>query len=84
MYGIPSLIWFLIIGLIAGFLASQVMGRRRMGFLGYLVVGVIGALVGGFLFGTLNVHLGLPLFWGQLIVAFVGSIILLFLLRLVR
>ena len=80
---ITSLIWFLVIGLVAGWLASLVM-KDRHGALGYLIIGVIGALVGGWLFGVLHLpSIGGPLI-GQLVIAFVGAIVLIFLLRLIR
>jgi uncharacterized membrane protein YeaQ/YmgE (transglycosylase-associated protein family) len=79
---LESLLYLLIVGLIAGFLAALVMKERGMGFLGYLVVGVIGALLGGWLFGLLKINAGG--FIGSLVAAFVGSLILLFLLRQIR
>jgi uncharacterized membrane protein YeaQ/YmgE (transglycosylase-associated protein family) len=69
----------LVVGLIAGFLASWFVGRGG-GLLMDLVVGVIGAFLGRWLFGLLNINLGpgvLPL----VIVAFVGAVILLLILR---
>ena len=79
---ITSLIWFLLIGLIAGWVASLVMKDGRHGILGYMIIGVIGALLGGWLFGVLGIFAGGLL--GQLITAFVGAVILIFLLRLIR
>jgi uncharacterized membrane protein YeaQ/YmgE (transglycosylase-associated protein family) len=79
---VENLIWFLIIGLIAGWLAGQVMRGSGFGLIGNLIIGVIGALLGGWLFGVLGLSAyGLI---GSLIVAFVGAIVLLFLLSLVR
>ena len=76
-----NLIWFLIIGLIAGWLAGQVMRGGSFGLIGNLIVGVIGALLGGWLFGVRGLSAyGLV---GSLIVAFVGAVVLLFLLSLV-
>lgn len=77
-----GLIWFLVIGLIAGWLAGQVFRGRGFGLIGNLIVGMIGALIGGWLFGI--VGLSAYGFIGSLIVAFVGAIVLLFLLNLVR
>ncbi len=77
-----NLIWFLIIGLIAGWLAGQVMRGRGFGLIGNLIIGVLGAVVGGFLFGLLG--LGASGFIGSLIVAFVGAIVLIYLLSLMR
>jgi uncharacterized membrane protein YeaQ/YmgE (transglycosylase-associated protein family) len=78
-----SLIWFLIIGAIAGWLAGLLMKGRGFGILGDIVVGIIGAVLGGWLFGVLGISAGggRP---GSLIVAFVGAVVLLFLVRLIK
>jgi uncharacterized membrane protein YeaQ/YmgE (transglycosylase-associated protein family) len=78
-----GLLWFLIIGAIAGWLAGQFMKGSGFGLLGDIIVGVIGALIGGWLFGTLGIWPGGGLI-GSLIVAFVGAIILLYLVRLIK
>jgi uncharacterized membrane protein YeaQ/YmgE (transglycosylase-associated protein family) len=78
-----SLIWFLLVGLIAGWLAGKVMRGGGFGLIGDLIVGVIGALLGGWLFGTLGIGMGGGLL-GSIIVAFIGAVILLWLLRLIR
>ena len=77
-----SLIWFLIVGLIAGWLAGRVMRGGGYGLLGDLIVGVIGALIGGWLFGQLGIGVGGLL--GAIITAFVGAVILIALLRVIR
>ena len=79
---LEGLIVFLLIGLIAGWLAGRIMRGGGFGLLGDLVVGIIGALLGGWLFGLLGLSAGG--FLGQLIVALVGAIVLLFLLRLIK
>ena len=76
-------LWFILIGLAAGWLAGQVMKGGGFGVIGDIVVGVIGALLGGFLFRTLGLYPEGGLF-GQLVVATVGAIVLLFLLRLIK
>lgn len=76
-----SILWFIIIGLVAGFLAGTVVKGHGFGILGDLIVGVIGALLGGFLFGLLGITAGGLL--GALITAFVGAVVLLLLLRLI-
>ena len=56
---LESLIWWLIIGLIAGFLASMVMrGGVGYGILGDIVAGLVGAFIGGWLFGMLGINIG--------------------------
>ena len=76
-------VWFILIGLAAGWLAGQLMKGGGFGIVGDIVVGVIGALLGGFLFRTLGVSAGGGLL-GSLIVATIGAVILLFLLRLIK
>jgi len=78
-----SLIWFLIIGAVAGWLAGLVMKGRGFGLLGDIIVGIIGAFLGGWLFGKLGVSFGGGLA-GSLIVAFLGAVVLLFLVRLIK
>jgi uncharacterized membrane protein YeaQ/YmgE (transglycosylase-associated protein family) len=75
-------LWFLIIGIVAGWLAGKVMRGRGFGLIGDLVVGILGALVGGFLFTFLGVTAyGLI---GSLVTATVGAMILLWIVRLLR
>ena len=77
-----SLIVFLIIGVVAGFLAGKIMKGAGFGLVGDLVLGVIGAFVGGWVFGLLGIlPVGLV---GTLISATAGAVILLFLIRLVK
>lgn len=80
---LESLIWFLLIGLIAGWLAGKVMRGGGFGLVGDMIVGVIGALLGGWIFGKLGISAGGGLI-GALIVAFVGAVVLLLLLRLIK
>ncbi|HSY51105.1 MAG TPA: GlsB/YeaQ/YmgE family stress response membrane protein [Thermoanaerobaculia bacterium] len=77
-------IWFLIIGAIAGWLAGKVMRGAGFGLLGDIIVGVIGAFLGGWLFGVLHIPTPGGAFIGSLIVAFVGAIVLLFLVRMIK
>ena len=78
-----SLLWFILIGIAAGWLAGQIMKGGGFGLIGDLIVGVIGALLGGFLFGQLDISAGGGLL-GSLIVATIGAIVLLLLLRLIK
>jgi uncharacterized membrane protein YeaQ/YmgE (transglycosylase-associated protein family) len=77
-----DLIYFLLIGLAAGWLAGKVMKGHSFGLVGNLVVGVIGAVLGGFLFGLLGL-LAVGLI-GSLVSATVGAIVLLFLLQKIK
>jgi uncharacterized membrane protein YeaQ/YmgE (transglycosylase-associated protein family) len=78
-----SFIWFILIGLVAGWLAGQVMKGGGYGVLGDIIVGIIGALLGGWLFGVLGIWPGGGLI-GSLIVAFIGACILIWLTRLIK
>jgi uncharacterized membrane protein YeaQ/YmgE (transglycosylase-associated protein family) len=75
-------VWFILIGLVAGWLAGVIMKGGGYGVVGDIVVGVIGALIGGWLFTRMGVAAGGLL--GAIIVATVGAIILIFLLRLIK
>ena len=77
-----GLLWFLLIGLAAGWLAGKIMKGGGSGLLGDLIVGVIGALLGGFLFRLLGLSASGLL--GSLVTATVGAIVLIALLRAVR
>ena len=80
-----SAIGWIILGLLAGALSGAVVGgRTARGCLPNIIIGIIGAFVGGWLFRTLGVSSpigGLP---GVILVAFIGAVVLLFILRLVR
>ncbi|MCB0196514.1 MAG: GlsB/YeaQ/YmgE family stress response membrane protein [Anaerolineae bacterium] len=73
----------LIVGLIAGWLAGVVM-KRNYGLVGNLAIGVVGAIIGKYLFGLLGINLGIGDLADSIIVAFVGAIILVFILGLIR
>ena len=72
---------FILVGLIAGFLASRVVLGRGRGWVLDIVIGILGAVLGGWLAGLLNISIGFGIF-GQIAVAFVGALILLILWRL--
>jgi len=73
---------WIIIGLVAGWLAHVVLGGRG-GIFGNLAVGLVGAIVGGFLFEKLNLQV-MPDFWGNLITATIGAVIFLAVWRAIR
>jgi len=77
-----DILWFLLVGLIAGWLAGKVMKGSGYGLIGDLVIGVIGAVVGGYLFGLLGIQAGGLI--GAIITAFVGAVVFIYLLRLLR
>ncbi|MGN6186157.1 MAG: GlsB/YeaQ/YmgE family stress response membrane protein [Thermoanaerobaculia bacterium] len=79
---LTSLIWFLLVGLIAGWLAGRVMRGGGFGVIGDMIVGIIGAIIGGWLFGKLGIAAGGLI--GAIVTAFVGAVILIAILRAIR
>ena len=77
------LLWFLLIGLVAGWLAGKLMKGKGIGLFGDLIIGVIGSFIGGFLFRTLGISTNGGLI-GALIVATIGAVVLLYLFRLIK
>jgi uncharacterized membrane protein YeaQ/YmgE (transglycosylase-associated protein family) len=81
---LESIVVWVIVGAVAGWLASMVMGTNRsQGLLADIVVGIVGGVIGGFLLNALNVGgavTGINL--GSVVVAFIGAVVLLALLRL--
>ncbi len=78
-----SLLWFLVVGLVAGWLAGVLVKGGGFGLVGDLIVGVIGAVIGGWLFSTLGASVGGGLL-GSIIVATIGAVVLLFIVRLIK
>ena len=76
-----DLLWFLLIGLAAGWLAGVTMRGGGFGLVGDLVVGVIGAVLGGYLLAAIGITTHGLL--GALISATIGAIVLIVLLRIV-
>ena len=72
---VPGIIGWLIVGLVAGWLASTIMGRRRA-LLSSLILGLIGAVVGGLLFSLLGIG-GTTNILGSIVIATVGAIVVL-------
>ena len=77
-----GLLAWIVVGLIAGFLASVVMRGGGYGVLGDIIVGVVGAFIGGLLMNLLapDANMG---FWGSIVVAFIGACVLIAILRAV-
>jgi len=76
------LLWVVLIGILAGWLAGQITKGRGFGLLGDLIVGILGSLLGSFIFGLLGIAAyGLL---GRLVMAVVGAIVLLWLIRLIK
>ena len=77
-----DILWFILIGIAAGWLAGQIMKGGGFGLLGDLIVGVVGSLLGGFLFRLLGISAAGLL--GSLITATVGAVVLVALLRAIK
>ncbi len=77
-----SIVWFLIVGLIAGWLAGRVVRGRGFGLVGNLIIGVVGAFIGGFLFDLLG--FAAQGIIASVIVAFIGAIILILVLNMIK
>lgn len=77
-----GLLLFVLIGLIAGWLAGMLVKGGGFGILGDIVVGILGAVIGGYVFRALGISAGGLV--GAILVATVGAVILIFILRLIR
>ncbi|HEY7866979.1 MAG TPA: GlsB/YeaQ/YmgE family stress response membrane protein [Psychromonas sp.] len=77
-----SLIAFLIIGSVAGWLAGQLTKGSGFGLIGNIAIGVVGSFVGGFTFRLLGLHSGS--FLGSIVTATVGAVILLYIVRVAK
>lgn len=81
-----NILAWIIVGGLAGWIASMIMGRNaQMGLVANIVVGIIGGIIGGIIARALNLGPGFEGFnLYSLLIAIVGAVILLFILRLVR
>ena len=77
------LIW-MAIGLVAGWLASRVVGRGGYGVIGDIVLGIVGAFLGGLMFRTLHLRTPFSGVASTIFVAFVGAVVLLVVFRLIN
>ncbi|MDD2315303.1 MAG: GlsB/YeaQ/YmgE family stress response membrane protein, partial [Proteiniphilum sp.] len=77
-----GLIWWIIIGAVAGWLAGKLMRGGGFGFLVNLLVGIAGAVIGGWVFGLLGIATGGII--GSLVTALVGAILLLWIISLFK
>jgi uncharacterized membrane protein YeaQ/YmgE (transglycosylase-associated protein family) len=82
---ITSLVIFLLVGLIAGWLAGKLVRGGGYGLLGDMVIGVLGAIIGGFLLPKvgLGALITVPIL-NQIVVATIGAVILLVVLRIIK
>lgn len=77
-----DIVWFLLIGVVAGWLANQIMKGGGSGLVTDLIMGVIGSILGGFLFGLLGLSASGLI--GSLVTATVGAIVLIVGLRAIN
>jgi uncharacterized membrane protein YeaQ/YmgE (transglycosylase-associated protein family) len=75
-----NILIFILVGLIAGFLASRVVLGKGRGWLWDIVIGILGAVIGGWLAGLFGISIGFGIL-GQIIIAFAGAVILLLIWR---
>lgn len=75
-------IWFILIGMVAGWLAGRIMQGSGFGVIGDIVIGIVGAFIGGLLFNALQLPWG-GLF-GSLVVATIGAVVLIVIVRLIK
>ena len=81
--GIESLIVFIVVGAIAGWLAGQLVKGYGFGLIGNIVVGIVGAFIAGWLFPAIGISIGGGIV-AAIIHATIGAVILLVLIRLIK
>jgi uncharacterized membrane protein YeaQ/YmgE (transglycosylase-associated protein family) len=74
-----DLVWYLIVGLLTGSISSYLVQGRGMGLVRDTAVGIIGAILGGWLAGELGIHIGG--FFSALVMAIIGAVLFLIVLR---
>jgi uncharacterized membrane protein YeaQ/YmgE (transglycosylase-associated protein family) len=84
MFATNSLIVILIVGLIAGWLAGQIMRGSGYGIIGDLIVGIIGAFIGNWLWRVLHLPTIGNFLINAIVISTAGALVLLFILRLIR
>jgi uncharacterized membrane protein YeaQ/YmgE (transglycosylase-associated protein family) len=77
-----DLLYYILLGLVAGWLAARLLKEKQIGLLGSMVVGVVGAIIGAYVFEFLGISYGGII--GNLLSALVGAIILIYIIRAVR
>lgn len=79
-----GLLLTLIIGALAGWLAGTLMRGGGFGLIGDIIIGIIGAVIGGWIFGALHIPLPSPWWLGALISATVGAVVLIAIVRALK
>jgi uncharacterized membrane protein YeaQ/YmgE (transglycosylase-associated protein family) len=80
---LETLLLWIVVGLVAGWLASAVVGGGY-GVVGDIIIGVVGAFLGGLIFRGLHVHSPISGLAGTIFIAFIGAVALLLILRLIH
>ena len=81
---LENILVYIVVGLVAGFLAGLVVMGRGRGWFWNLIIGILGAIIGGWLAAQLNIHINLgAAILNQIVIAFVGAVILLLIWRLI-
>ena len=80
---VENVVVFIVVGLVAGFLASRIVLGKGRGWFWDIIIGILGAILGGWLAGVLHLSINVgPSILNQIIIAFVGAVILLLIWRL--
>jgi uncharacterized membrane protein YeaQ/YmgE (transglycosylase-associated protein family) len=79
---LTNLIWWIVVGLIAGWAAGKIMRGGGYGPLMDIVLGIVGAVVGGWLMGAIGIYAGGLI--GSIVIAIIGAIFLIWLSRLIK
>ena len=77
-----DILWILLIGLLAGWIASRILKERNMGLGGYLLVGIVGAFLGGYILIFLDIPNGGLI--GTAVSSLIGAIVLLYIIQQLR
>ncbi len=80
---VEALVILVLVGLVAGFLAGLVVKGGGFGFVGNVIIGIIGAFVGSYVFGALGISIA-PGLVGMIVTAAIGAILVLFVISLLR
>ena len=80
---LENIVVTILVGLIAGFLASRVVLGKGRGWFWDIIIGILGAIIGGWLAGVLHISVNVgPSILNQIIIAFAGAVLLLLIWRL--
>jgi uncharacterized membrane protein YeaQ/YmgE (transglycosylase-associated protein family) len=79
---LSNLIWWIVVGLIAGWAAGKIMKGGGYGAVADIILGIVGAVIGGWLMGILGIQAGGLI--GTIVVAIIGAVFLIWLTRLIK